>query len=92
MQTFTVGFEENYGSQAIFVADQMGPGVVIAQWGDGGIPAHIAFESGYGVLNVFFENGPPPGSPQMMQMMGLGPYARQQHDPTPENLLIVLDG
>jgi hypothetical protein len=49
------------GGQPIFMVNEYGPGVVVATWGERGVPAHIVAEGGGYAQAVFFENGPPPG-------------------------------
>lgn len=89
MESYVVGGEGGYGSQPVLSVTEAGPHVVFGRWGDYGTPSHLVNEWGPGVQAVSFDNGPPPGSPQMITM-GLGPMG-PVHDPTPENLLLLLD-
>ena len=88
MDTFELG--PNTGqSQPLLLASEAGPGVTVAAWAFGGIPAHVVSEPGPGVQAVYFLDGPPPGLPDtaMMAFNMVAPV----HDPTPEHLLLLLE-
>ncbi len=61
MTTFSLG-PPSSASRAVLPVEEVGPGVVVATWGDRGEPAHIVSEYSPGVQLAYFDNGPPPGA------------------------------